>query len=112
MGGVLEACRQVTGSGFELVWVDPDFLLDHGVEHWTELPLWVPESSEDYGLHDGDVSRALAWGLTIRPIAETVRDTWAWMQQVAASATVPSARPGTGMAPEREAELLGLWSKV
>jgi 2'-hydroxyisoflavone reductase len=45
---------------------------------------------------DSDVSRALAAGLTFRPLADTVRDTLAHAETV----------DGVGLTPEREAELL------
>jgi len=108
-GAVIDAVVAATGAAADPVWVDPDFLVRHGVERWTELPIWIPESDEAYALHDGDVSLAQRWGLRIRPIEETVRDTWAWVHEVDASGTAPDDRPGVGLAPEREAELLSLW---
>lgn len=57
-----------------------------------------------------DIRRALAAGLTHRPPAETVRDTWAWL--TAGETTTERARAHrkllvpAGLAPEREAELL------
>jgi nucleoside-diphosphate-sugar epimerase len=109
MGAVIDAVVAATGGAADPVWVDPDFLVQHGVERWTELPIWIPESDEAYALHDGDVSLAQRWGLRIRPIEETVRDTWAWVQEVDASGAAPEDRPGVGLAPDREAELLSLW---
>ena len=41
MGRLLEACEAVGGDA-ELIWVSEDFLEEHGVEPFTELPLWVP----------------------------------------------------------------------
>jgi 2'-hydroxyisoflavone reductase len=32
-------------SRAKVTWVDPQFLLDQGVEPWSDLPLWLPESS-------------------------------------------------------------------
>ncbi|HXJ65733.1 MAG TPA: NAD-dependent epimerase/dehydratase family protein, partial [Actinomycetota bacterium] len=42
MGGLLEICREATGSDAELVWASPEFLLADGVEPWSDLPLWLP----------------------------------------------------------------------
>ena len=50
------------------------------VAPWTELPIWLPPTGEFAGLHDGVVSAAYSAGLTCRPVAETVADTWAWLQ--------------------------------
>jgi nucleoside-diphosphate-sugar epimerase len=108
MGDVLENVVAVTGSAADLVWVDPEFLIDHGVEPWTELPIWVPPDSEIIAMHRGDVSRAVGAGLTCRPIAETVADTWAWMQ-TSPRPTVRTDRPPVGMERVREDALLKEW---
>ena len=71
--GLIDACLEASGSAARIVWVDERFLLDRGVEPWTELPLWTP--GEDMaGFQRSDVSRALAAGLVVRPIADTVAD--------------------------------------
>jgi nucleoside-diphosphate-sugar epimerase len=110
---LLSACVEVTGSRARPVWVDPQWLLDAGVEPWTELPIWVPREHEAYAMHCGDTSRAIAWGLRTRPLQQTVADTWAWLEQVdAGSGTRPPApvgRPPVGMDPAREAELIAAW---
>jgi len=111
MGGLLEACRDVTGSDAELVWVDPEFVLTQGIEPWGELPVWMPEDDvEMYALHTSDVGRALEWGLSIRPLRETVADTWAWVQQVDSSGAVPEPRPGIGLDAGKEAAALAVWT--
>lgn len=101
---LLEACVEVTGSDAELVWVDEEDLAAAGVQPWTQLPCWVPETGEDSGVFRGDTSKALDAGLTVRPIEETVADTWAWVQQ----AGVPRGRPGMepGLPEELERRLL------
>jgi nucleoside-diphosphate-sugar epimerase len=105
MGGLLSSVRETTGSAAELVWVDPDTVLDAGIAAWTDLPIWVPPAGELAGLHDGDVSRAFDAGLTCRPIEDTVADTWAWLQ---AEGDPPPRldRPAIGLDPEREQQLL------
>jgi 2'-hydroxyisoflavone reductase len=100
MGGLLEACRSVTGGESEIVWVDEAFLLEHEVGSWMELPLWLPEAEPDYArMMEADVSKATAVGLTFRPVADTIR------------ATLDQAEltDAAGLAPEREAELLAAW---
>ena len=54
----------------ELRWVDGDWLLEQGVEPWSDLPLWLP-LPELQGLADMNVDKAVAAGLTFRPVAET-----------------------------------------
>jgi 2'-hydroxyisoflavone reductase len=112
MEGFLEACRDACDSGARFTWVDEQFLLDRGVEPWGNLPLWIPESSEQqrYFLAE-DCERAFAAGLTFRPVSETVRDTLAW--QRAGSPGVADDAPNSveshTLTPERERELLDEW---
>jgi nucleoside-diphosphate-sugar epimerase len=106
MAGLLEECRAVTGSGAELVWVSPEAVAAAGVAPWTELPIWLPPTGEYAGLHDGDVSAAFAEGLTCRPVAETVADTWAWLQAEGLPAPVHPERAAIGMDAAAEARLL------
>ncbi|MGG7380803.1 hypothetical protein ACQ7B2_19335, partial [Escherichia coli] len=49
MGEMLEACCEAAGSHVELVWVDETFLLERGVQPWTELPVWLPSSDPEAG---------------------------------------------------------------
>ena len=81
MGSWLGDAARVAGAGAELRWVDDDFLLEHEVEAWTELPLWSPIADPDAAhVWNADTSGAAKTGLRCRPVSETVRDTWAWMR--------------------------------
>ena len=81
MGGLLEACVRVTGGDADLRWSDPQRIVDAGIEPWTDLPVWLPPGELSDTLHQGDVSRAMAAGLRIRPVEDTVADTWAWLRE-------------------------------
>jgi 2'-hydroxyisoflavone reductase len=100
---VLETCRTVAAADAELVWVDPDFLNEQGVEEWMELPLWLYD--EKYrGMLSVDASPAFAAGLRTRPLEETVRDTLDWAQSAEAPAEYPA-----GLAREKEQAVLDAW---
>ncbi|MFC0003905.1 NAD-dependent epimerase/dehydratase family protein [Micromonospora siamensis] len=108
MGELLAACVTATGSAAELRWVAPERILAAGVEPWNDLPIWIPPGHEYRWLQERDVTRAYTAGLTCRPIADTVADTWTWLRRVGA---VPPragrpARAPVGLAPGREAALL------
>ncbi|HUR74997.1 MAG TPA: NAD-dependent epimerase/dehydratase family protein [Sporichthya sp.] len=103
--GLLQACLEVTASDARLVWVDEDALAAAGAEPWTHLPCWVPEAGEFAGFLESDTSLAAATGLVCRPIAETVADTWAWLQAEGWPTQRPD-RPAHGLPPEVEASLL------
>jgi 2'-hydroxyisoflavone reductase len=101
--GLLDECRRVAGSGAEIVWVSRDHLLASGVGEWMELPLWIA-SPEFSGMSRADISKAVAAGLTFRPLAETIRDTLEWDRSRG------NYEPQAGLAPGREAELLAGWA--
>ncbi|AXI78710.1 Rossmann-fold NAD(P)-binding domain-containing protein [Peterkaempfera bronchialis] len=106
MGELLETCVRVTGSDAELRWIAPDAVLAAGIEPWTELPVWLPPGESHDALHRSDVSKAASAGLRCRPVTETVADTWEWLRL----GGQPRLRPGraaVGLAPEKEALLLG-----
>ena len=105
MRSLLEAAKTATGSAARLVWVPPEIIGRAGIEPWTELPVWVPPDSELAGLHTGNVSAALAAGLTCRPVEDTVRDTWAWLQAEGDPPPRPG-RPVHGVDPGREQQAL------
>lgn len=78
MGQLLETCREVSGSDAVFRWAADDVLLAQGVGPWVELPLWLPDTPEYAGFMEVDCRKAAAAGLTIRPLADTVRDTLEW----------------------------------
>ena len=102
MGGLVESCLRVSGSDARPVWAGDAFLLEHGVEPWSELPLWLPDDEEHRGLAAIDAAAALERGLAFRPIDETVADTLAWDRER------PPGPRRAGMGREREGELLRL----
>ncbi|MCW2504081.1 MAG: orotate phosphoribosyltransferase, partial [Actinomycetia bacterium] len=106
-GQLLGECVAATGSDAQVAWVPDEFLIGQGIEPWTELPLWSPKSQAPH-TWDIDSSESAAAGLVIRPLAETVADTWAWMRSVGVDAAVGS-RPGFGIDPAKESAVLAAW---
>jgi nucleoside-diphosphate-sugar epimerase len=102
MAGLLESAIRATGSSARLVWVPPEVIEAAGIEPWTELPIWAPPTGDAAGLHDGNVAAAFAAGLTCRPVDETVAATWQWIK----AEGYPPARPGTGLDPDKERQVL------
>jgi 2'-hydroxyisoflavone reductase len=89
-GGMLRACAEVTGSDAEFVWMSDAQLLAHRVRQWSEMPLWRTFP----GVWQVGSEYAQSSGLSCRPLAVTVADTWSWMQD-----------GGTGADDERSAEI-------
>lgn len=102
LGQVMHTCRDVSGSDATFTWVSDEFLMANEVGAYVEMPLWVPA---EYAAYDTfNVQKAVAAGLAIRPLTETVRDTLTW------EATRPADYTWRGgLTPEREAELLQKW---
>ncbi|WP_344003867.1 hypothetical protein [Streptomyces thermocarboxydovorans] len=101
MGRHIRECLEVTGGAGKPEWVEPDVLTEHGVAQWTEMPLWRTRA----GVWAVDSSRAVAAGLHCRPIAETIRDTWAWLAADGRPVDHPRWAEH-GIAPEKEAKIL------
>ena len=110
-GGVFNATNDGVAwgellRGGDIVWASDEFLLEHDVGQWMELPLWIADA-DLVGMHEADVSRAVAAGLTFRPVAETIRDTAEWDKvRAGRDDRAVTGVGGAGMAPERERELL------
>ena len=108
IGGLLEDCLKAAGSSATFTWVDATFLEAQKVAPWSDMPVWVPPVGEDAGLSLTPVDRALAAGMPVRPLIDTVRDTLAWFNGL------PDDRRGklrAGIAADREREVLEAWRK-
>ncbi len=102
-GDLLDATVRAVGpSDTNLVWPDPSWLKEQGQTYQT-MPLWT-EGEREWTLA-ADPTRAFASGLAPRPLAETIADTWKWIQD-----EQPPLVPGWGISEEREAELLAAWA--
>ncbi len=104
MRDFLSACHAVTNSDARFVWMKDEILLKLGVRPWTGLPLWLPETDPAFGgMLLADMARARAAGLAIRPLSDTIADTFAWVPDADDRA---AARVDVTLTPEREAECL------
>jgi 2'-hydroxyisoflavone reductase len=95
IGGVLDACAAAAGGRVRWQWVPEAALLAAGVQPWVDLPLWLAGSDQTV-----PIARARAAGLSLRSVAETVRDTLVWDR------TRRDAPLAAGVGRSREAELV------
>ena len=87
--------------------VAESFLLEHGVEPWSELPLWRSSEDRDNHAHSRvDIQRAERTRLTTRPLEQTV----AAVMDEGVPAEDDARRRGK-LTRAREAGLLALWRK-
>lgn len=107
MGDYLETSKKISGSNATFTWIDEKFILDQNVQPWMEVPMWLPEMDPTMaGGMTFVVEKALAAGMKIRPLADTVRDTIQW------AATRPSDYEWrAGLKSEKEAEVLKAWKE-
>ena len=106
MAEMLYGIRAVTTSDVKWTWVPVEFLQEQKVAPWGDMPVWVPGTGASAGFARIDISKALAKGLTFRPLADTAEATLAWYR------TQPAERQAAlraGIKPEREAEVLAAW---
>lgn len=98
---VLAETAAGVGAEPAYTWVPDSFLDAHGVQPWMgpeAVPLWLPRPEYD-GMMTHDPTPSVAAGLVTRPIADTARDTLAWLR------ATPSAAV-SGIGADREVDLL------
>src|SRR5437764_5262077 len=103
IGQMLNEIKDALHSSATFTWLPADFLQQQKVEAWSDMPVWA---GDELGLARTKIDRALAKGLTFRPLAETSRDTLVWFR------SLPQERQSklrAGLTPEREAEVLAAW---
>jgi 2'-hydroxyisoflavone reductase len=76
----VNACRSITGSSAELIWIDETWLRSAGAVPWTGVPLWVDELMSP-NIYDVDVSLACRRGAQFRDPTETIADTLSWLER-------------------------------
>jgi len=102
-GEVLDTCALVAGRRPQWVWASAQRLAELQLQPWSDLPVWLPPEGDTAGMAQTSVQAALAAGLRLRPLQETVADTLAWY---AALPHQEQAFSRAGLTPEREAEAL------
>ncbi len=98
--------RAVTSTPIAFTWVDADFLREMGVRAWSDMPAWQAPRGAAAGFSRMSNARALAAGLTFRPLADTARDTLEWFL---AQPPDRQASLRAGLSAERERWLLAAW---
>jgi 2'-hydroxyisoflavone reductase len=82
MNDFVKALVAASSSPPRPAWIDEDFLVARGVAPWVGLPLWLPPTEPDSaGFMTMDCTRARDTGLSTRPLADTIRDTGAWLAE-------------------------------
>jgi 2'-hydroxyisoflavone reductase len=106
MGEMLAGVSGAVGSSAKLVWVPESFLDANNVSAWSDMPVWVPGHGDTAGFARRDIRKAIAAGLTYRPLAITAKDTLDWFHSQPAER---QAKLRSGLPSVREETLLALW---
>jgi 2'-hydroxyisoflavone reductase len=105
IGAMLDGIKTALNSNTKFTWVPAAFLTQQKVEAWSDMPVWTGDES---GLARTNITRALAKGLTFRPLADTARDTLAWFKS---QSPERQSKLKAGLTSQREAEVLAAWKK-
>jgi 2'-hydroxyisoflavone reductase len=110
MAEMLYGVKAVTTAGARFTWVPWAFLQEQGVRAWRDMTAWQPPYGRTAGFERRSGAKAVAAGLTFRPLAVTAKDTLDWHKTRPAeqqAATLRGEINGIGM--EREAQVLAAW---
>lgn len=100
MAEFLYGIRGITSAPVSFTWVDGKFLADRQMR----FPLWFPQDSAFRGIGKVRSRRAVAAGLSFRPLAVTARETLEWFKEEPAD-----RRARLALNLEREAQVLAEW---
>ncbi|MFW6078835.1 MAG: NAD-dependent epimerase/dehydratase family protein [Gemmatimonadota bacterium] len=101
----LSAWSEATDHRSPIVWIDPDWLREQGVEPWNDIRNWIPGDDPEPGFYRISNRKSLAHGLTYRPLDATLRD----VLRVERAEPSELELPTVGMSRERELELIEAW---
>jgi len=104
-GEFLAGLRATTGNPVSFTWMDWAFLESQRIRGGQEIAAWRAPTGDNLNYGRVDNRRAIAAGMTFRPLAQTAMDTAAWWHGV----NGPEGRLRSGLTPEREAEVLAAW---
>jgi 2'-hydroxyisoflavone reductase len=106
----LTACKAVAQSDARFTWVPWSFLQEQKIRAWRDMPIVVPPDGQTAGFSRRNIDRALAKGLTFRPLDVTIRDTLEWNRTRPQAEQDRLAAGGVaGISAQREAEVLAAW---
>jgi 2'-hydroxyisoflavone reductase len=107
---MLYGVKAVTTAGAQFTWVPWEFLQAQGIRPWTQMTVWQPPYGRTAGYQRRSAKKALAKGLTFRPLAVTAKDTLDWHKTrppAEQAATLEGRINGLSM--KRETEVLAAW---
>ena len=107
---MLYGIKAVTTAGAQFTWVPAELLSEEKVRPWRHMTVWMPPTGRNVGFHERSNAKAIAAGLTFRPLAVTAKETLDWNKTRPAAELANLAVGGTnGLDPAIEAKVLADW---
>ncbi len=103
---MLYGIRATVDNDISFTWVPAEFLEEHEVAPWMHMTVWVPPEGEYAGFSTSNIDRALAAGLTFRPLADTAVAT---MEYWNSRDEERNSNPRAGCPAELEEKTLAAW---
>lgn len=106
MAELLYGIRAVTSAESSFTWVPQEFLSEHGIRPYQEMPVWRPPAPGLEGFARFDLTPEVEAGLTFRTLADTAQATldYHFSRPIERQQNI-----GPGLSAEREAEVLAAW---
>jgi 2'-hydroxyisoflavone reductase len=106
MREMLQGIATAIHSNSKIIWVPTDFLRSANLALESDMPVWQPGQGDTAGAERRIIRKALAAGLTFRPLAETAVDALAWFRQ---QSLERQAKLKVGLTYAREQQVLADW---
>jgi 2'-hydroxyisoflavone reductase len=107
---MLYGVKAITTAGAQFTWAPWEFLQEQSVRPWRHMTVWQPPYGRTAGYQRRNASKAIAKGLTFRPLAVTAKDTLDWHKTRSEKEQLATLNGEiNGLAMAREAEVLAAW---
>lgn len=107
---LLYGIKSVTTAGAQFTWVPWEFLQQQGVRPWRHMTVWQPPYGRTAGYQRRSAEKAIAKGLTFRPVAVTAKDVLDWHKTRPEKERLATLNGEiNGLAMSKEAEVLRAW---
>jgi len=107
---MLYGVKAITTAGAQFTWVPWEFLQEQKIRPWRHMTVWQPPYGRTAGYQRRNASKAIAKGLTFRPLAVTAKDTLDWHKSRPEKDRLATLNGEiNGLSMTREAEVLAAW---
>ena len=102
---LLKSCAEISNNALSITWINEDFLIEHEVQDWTELPLWLSYKRNMPGFFHVNTKKSHQCRAFLCPLKQTISSIIEWEEHHKDPETQ------TGLDPKKEQEILKLWQQ-